>query len=97
MSTSLPPPPLPVWVVALVAMLLAPCAARAAGPEVADDFSLLPADANMVASIQLAKVVGTDAFKKLLKEIPDLNKEFDQNFKREFGVTVDGVERLTMG
>jgi hypothetical protein len=69
--------------------------ARAPGADTFDGMKYMPDDTNLFLSLRLAELVGTEAFQKWRKEIPDFDKEFDLDVRREFGVNVSDVEEMT--
>jgi hypothetical protein len=77
----------------VAALLLAPCAAYSA-PDAAEDLKLVPADSNLVVVLQMDKLLASDSFKKLRKEIPEIDREMDKSFRREFGFDIGNVERM---
>jgi hypothetical protein len=85
---------LAVLAAALVPLLLiAPAPAADAG----GDFKYLPADTNLLFVIRMDQLLASDVFKKMRKEIPMFDKEFEGVFLREFGFEIGNIERMTMG
>jgi len=85
---------------AALAVVLGLGSASLQAADVAADFKLLPADSNLVAVIQMEKLLASDAFAKLRKAIPEIDKEgkgFDVEFRREFGFDIKALERMTIG
>src|SRR5262249_50987477 len=54
----------------------------------------VPDNANVMAVVRMDQLITSEGFKKLRKEIPELDKEFDSGFRKEFGFDVTNVERL---
>jgi hypothetical protein len=80
----------------LAALVLVPCTAQSAAPAASEDFKVVPAEANLVIVLQMDKLVATDAYKKLLKEIPPIQNELEKKFRGEFGFDLSNVERMTV-
>jgi hypothetical protein len=92
---------LPRWgnraVVLIVALLVSSTTPVRAAPDIAEDFKILPADVSVIDIIRMDRLLSSDCFKKLLKELPQLENEIEQTFRSEFGVAPKMIERVTTG
>jgi hypothetical protein len=78
---------------ALLALALAaPAAAEA--PKGGPDLRYAPDNANVLMVLRMDQLIASDGFKKLRKEIPELDKEFDSGFRKEFGFDTTNVEQM---
>jgi hypothetical protein len=62
-----------------------------------DALKLLPADSAIVVVVRMDKLLASDGFKKLRKEVPMIDKEFEAGFKKEFSVEVSNVAQIAVG
>jgi len=69
----------------------------AAADNPADDLKFMPADSNLLMVIQMEKLITSDSFKKLRKEIPMMDKEFDESFRKHYVIDVGNVQRMVLG
>ena len=79
------------------AFLLAAClAAPAHAADPTDAARYVPKDANIVVVVKMDQLLASQGFKKLRQEVPNVDKEFEGGFMKEFGFEVSNVERMSM-
>ncbi len=62
-----------------------------------DTYNYLPADTNLVFTVRMDQLLANAGFKKLRKEVPEIDKNFESGFRSEFGLEVGNVEQMTVG
>ena len=65
--------------------------------DLAADLKYLPGNTNLFFVIRMDHLLASDSFKKLRKEIPMMEKDFDQGFRKEFGFEISNVELMVFG
>ena len=65
-----------------------------------NDFRYLPDNTNLFCIIRVDELLASDYLKKLRKEIPEIDKEFgevESLVRKEYGLEISNVDRMTMG
>ena len=84
---------------ALLVVVLAARAPAAPAPR-GGDFRYLPDNTNLFCIIRVDELLASDYLKKLRKEIPEIDKEFgevESLVRKEYGLEISNVDRMTMG
>lgn len=66
-------------------------------PKIEDDFKYFPENCSFVFSANVEELLASDAFKKLKKEFPDVEKEMEGDSSNAMGVRPTNFARVSMG